>query len=72
MTREQLEEDQEVVEYCRKTLEYRKRLFGDEHQVTTIFSPLLGHMLHFSKANESGPTTPTFILPFSGSKSYIF
>ena len=33
VTMDQLEEDREVVEMCRKSAEYRKQLFGDEHEV---------------------------------------
>ena len=38
----QLEEDKEVVEICRKSLEYRKQLQGEEHEVNIPF--LLTHV----------------------------
>ena len=33
VTRDQLEEDKEVVEFCMKSLEYRKKMRGEEHEV---------------------------------------
>ena len=36
VTMDQLEEDKEVVEMCRKSAEYRKLLSGDEHEVCGI------------------------------------
>ena len=33
VTRDQLEEDKEVVDYCQKSLQYRKQLNGDENEV---------------------------------------
>ena len=32
---DQIQDDKEVVEYCKKSLKFRKQLFGEEHQVTT-------------------------------------
>ena len=37
VTMDQLEEDREVVEMCRKSAEYRKQLVGDEHEVNGCF-----------------------------------
>ena len=34
---DQLEEDKEVVEMCRKSAEYRKQLNGDEHEVHIFY-----------------------------------
>lgn len=30
---DQLEQDQEIVEFCKKSLSYRKQLSGEEHEV---------------------------------------
>ena len=37
VTMDQLEEDEETVEYCRTSLAFRKQLVGDEHEVNTNF-----------------------------------
>lgn len=31
---DQLEQDREIVEFCRKSLSYRKQLSGEEHEVS--------------------------------------
>ena len=36
VTMSQLEEDKEVVEYCRKSFEYRKQLTGEQHEVILL------------------------------------
>ena len=33
MTMDQLEQDKEIVEFCKKSLSYRKKLSGEEHEV---------------------------------------
>ena len=33
VTMDQMEEDKEIVEFCRKSLTYRKQLEGEEHEV---------------------------------------
>ena len=33
VTMDQLEQDKEVVDYCNKSLDYRRQLTGEEHEV---------------------------------------
>ena len=33
VTMDQLEQDREIVEFCKKSLSYRKQLSGEEHEV---------------------------------------
>jgi len=41
VTRDQLEEDKEVVDFCQKSLEYRNRLVGEEHEFKAAMTNIL-------------------------------
>ncbi|XP_065072260.1 uncharacterized protein LOC135696706 [Rhopilema esculentum] len=41
VTRDQLEEDKEVVEFCMKSLEYRKKMRGEEHEFKAAMTNVL-------------------------------
>ena len=45
---DQLEQDQEIVEFCKKSLSYRKQLSGEEHEVLWHRGPVSRKSRNFS------------------------
>lgn len=59
---DQLEQDKEIVEFCKKSLSYRKKLSGEEHEVcnqTFLFSNL--QMFPISVKNISFTTNANLV-----------
>lgn len=59
---DQLEQDKEIVEFCKKSLSYRKKLSGEEHEVcnqTFLFSNL--QMFPISIKNLSFTTNANLV-----------
>ncbi|XP_074616453.1 TPR repeat-containing protein DDB_G0287407-like [Acropora palmata] len=60
VTMDQLEQDQEIVEFCKKSLSYRKQLSGEEHEhKTAMIDILIAHHLSIVADLESGNSEQT-------------
>lgn len=60
VTMDQLEQDQEIVEFCKKSLSYRKQLSGEEHEhKTAMIDILIAHHLSIVADLERGNSEQT-------------